>query len=392
MAQKPISSWLPSGIIWRTSATTSGNGFVNHQKRQAMGLAVLFSNDETPTERQTKIKGTRALGWTAANPPGLRSEITILLSLNPIPVSNIRRTYTMNAFRLFFTFLVLSLTCFAQDPPAQQAREELNLGVKAYRETNYEEAIQHFQRSEQLDSGLCNTKLYLATAYAQVYVPGVDSAENVANAKKAIDQYDATLQCEPHSVNSLKGIAFLDMQLKKFEEAKQKYREALKLDDKDPELYYATAVMDWSEAYSNSAKAKTGIDALAAKADKKTDDDDDEESDDDQAVWGEEFIRDHGCPDLRKQNIAFVEDGIQMLTRAIDLRQDYDDAMAYLNLLYHERAKIECGDRAAVATDLKKAGEWSDLAMAARKRKTEAARKCQSENVDQPGCVTSQAK
>jgi tetratricopeptide (TPR) repeat protein len=296
----------------------------------------------------------------------------------------------MNVFRLF-TALLLCLACFAQDPPAQQAREELNLGVRAYKNSQYDEAIQHFQRSELLDSGLCNAKLYLATAYAQVYVPGVDSEENVAKAKKAIDQYQATLQCEPHSINSLKGIAFLDMQLKKFEDAKQKYREALKLGDKDPELYYSTGVIDWTEAYSNSAKAKTGMDAGIAKHNKETDDDD-EASDGDQASRGEALSRDPGCPDLLRQNIAVVEDGIQMLTRAIELRQDYDDAMAYINLLYRERAKIECGNRAAVAADLKKADEWTDLAMRARKRKTEAARKCQSENGDQPGCMTSQAK
>ena len=198
----------------------------------------------------------------------------------------------MNAFRLFITSLVLTLTCFAQVPPAQQAREELNLGVRAYRGGNYDEAIQHFQRSELLDSGLCIANFI--RWLVQLYVPGVDSEENVAKAKKAIDHYQATLQCEPHSINSLKGIAFLEMQLKKFEDAKQKYREALKLDDKDPELYYSTGVMDWTEAYSNSAKAKTGMDAGKAKANKKMDDDD-EESDDEQAARDEPLSRDPGC-------------------------------------------------------------------------------------------------
>ena len=297
----------------------------------------------------------------------------------------------MSALKLSITSLVLALACFAQVPPAQQAREELNLGVRAYKNAEYDDAIQHFQRSELLDSGLCNAKLYLATAYAQMYVPGVNSEDNLSNAKKAIDHYQGTLQCEPHSITSLKGIAYLNMQLKKFEEAKQKYREALKLDDADPELYYSTGLIDWTEAYSNSVKAKTDMDARTAKTRKKMNDDD-EEGEDDQPAREETLSRDPGCLDLRRQNIAVVEDGIQMLTRAIDLRKDYDDAMAYLNLLYHERAKIECGDQAAAATDLKKADEWVDLAMQARKHKAESSRKCQPENEDQPACVTSQVK
>jgi len=305
----------------------------------------------------------------------------------------------MNALTTAVTSVVLSLTALAQIPPGQQAREELNLGVKAYRNADYEEAVEHFHRAELLDPGLCTAKVYLATAYAQQYVPGVDAEDNAANGKKAIDSYKATLECDPHSVNSLKGIGFLNMQMKKFEEAKQAYREALKLDDKDPELYYSVGVIDWTEAYGNSMKAKTLMETRTGKASKKTDDDDDDETSDSETsnkdneqTVKEPLSLDPGCPDLRRQNAAEVEDGIQMLTRAIELRKDYDDAMAYLNLLYRERAKIECGDQAAVAADLKKADEWTDLAMDARKRKAEAAAKCQAEKNVQPGCMISQGK
>lgn len=298
----------------------------------------------------------------------------------------------MNILVIAITSVVLSLTALAQVPPEQQAQQELGLGVKAYRNADYEEAIEHFHRAELLDPGLCKAKVYLATAYAQQYVPGVDTEDNVSNAKKAIESYQATLKCDPHSLNSLKGIAFLDMQMKEFEEAKQEYREALKLDDKDPELYYAIGVIDWTEAYGNSMKAKTRIDALTGKPSNQTDDDDDEPSKSDEEQQPEEQLSlDPGCPDLCRQNAAVVEDGIQTLARAIELRKDYDDAMAYTNLLYRERSKIDCGDRAAVAADVKKSNGWADIAMQARKRKAEAATKCEDKNF-QPGCMSSQGK
>src|SRR6185437_4545991 len=121
-------------------------------------------------------------------------------------------------------------------------------------------------------------------------------------------------------------------------------------------------------------------------------DDDETSASDEQQAAEEPLSLDPACPDLRARNMAAVEDGIQMLTRAIELRKDYDDAMAYMNLLYRERAKLECGDAAAVAADLKKADEWTDLAMDARKRKAEAAAKCQAEKNVQPGCMISQGK
>ena len=33
-----------------------------------------------------------------------------------------------------------------------------------------------------------------------------------------------------------------------------------------------------------------------------------------------------------------------MLEKALELRPDYDDAMAYMNLMYRERADLQCDD------------------------------------------------
>ena len=53
-----------------------------------------------------------------------------------------------------------------------------------------------------------------------------------------------------------------------------------------------------------------------------------------------------------------------MVRKAIELKPDYDDAMAYMNLMYRERADIQCGDPKANASDLKSAdrlGRHDDL-------------------------------
>jgi hypothetical protein len=45
--------------------------------------------------------------------------------------------------------------------------------------------------------------------------------------------------------------------------------------------------------------------------------------------------------------------------------------MAYMNLLYRERAESECDQPDARKADLKAADEWVDKAMAAKKAKAE---------------------
>jgi len=77
------------------------------------------------------------------------------------------------------------------------------------------------------------------------------------------------------------------------------------------------------------------------------------------------------CHALKEKGAQFIQDGIDDLNKAIQLRPDYDDAMAYLNLLYREKADLECDDPAARAADLKTADEWVDKTMAVKKARAE---------------------
>lgn len=249
--------------------------------------------------------------------------------------------------------LLAAVTSMAQRSPAEAAREELNLGVREYRSANYEDAEQHFQRAILLDDTLCVAKLYLATTFAQEYVPGVNTKDNLALAGKAIAQYQQRLACKPDDASSWKGIAFLKDQLKKWNESREAYRQALKLDDKDPETYYAIGVIDWQQAFGSRNERKSDSHTLPDAASHAT-----------------------SCSDLRERNLPFIEDGLQALTKAVELRKDYDDAMVYMNLLYRERAKMECEHPEMRKEDIRKADQWSELAMDARRKKTVRFSRC----------------
>ena len=230
-----------------------------------------------------------------------------------------------------------------------QARDQLNKGVQSYKSAKYEEAIDHFQKAVSLDPGLINARLYLATAYAQQYIPGADTEDNNRMAQQAIDQYKAVLERDPKNVNSVKGIAYLYLQMKKFEEAKEYYRKASELDPNDPEAYYSIGVIDWTQSYQPrmEARANLGLKPEEPLKEKKV------------------------CTALRQKVQDVIQDGISMLEKALQLRPDYDDAMAYMNLLYRERADLQCDNPAARAADLKTADEWVDKTMAVKKAKAE---------------------
>ncbi len=230
-----------------------------------------------------------------------------------------------------------------------KARDQLNKGVQSYKNAKYEDAIAHFQKAVALDPRLLNARLYLATAYAQQYVPGADTSENNQMGQQAIDEYKRVLEMDPRNTNSVKGIASLYFNMKKFEQAKEYHEKAKQLDPNDPEEYYSIAVIDWTQTYAprQEERAKLGLKPEEPLKDKKV------------------------CESLRDRNMPKVDEGIQNLTKALQLRPDYDDAMAYLNLLYREKADLECGNPDARAADLKMADDWVDKTMATKKQKAE---------------------
>ena len=230
-----------------------------------------------------------------------------------------------------------------------RARDQLNKGVASYKNNQFEQAINHFKEAVALDPSLKNAKLYLATAYAQQYIPGVDSPDNLQNANLAIEQYQAVLEQDPKNVNSIKGIATLYLQMKKFEDSKKYFHKAIDLDPNDPEAYYSVGVIDWTQAYQprTEERAKLGLRPDEPLKDKKL------------------------CAKLREDSGAVIQDGLDNLNKAIQLREDYDDAMAYINLLYREKADRECDMPDQRAADLKTADDWVDKTMAARQDRSE---------------------
>jgi len=250
-----------------------------------------------------------------------------------------------------------SMVYFVVDPK-MRARDQLNKGVTAYKDNHYEQAIDHFQSAAQLDPTLINAHMYLATAYVSQYIPGVDSMANLRTAQQAIDEYQKVLHnpsaAQDQKVNSAKGIAYLYLNQKKWDDAKKYYRMASDMDPYDPEPYYSVGVIDWTACYQlrMEERAKLGLRPEENLNPKNK---------------GQKKV----CDELKVKNTPAIQEGVGNLNKAIQLRPDYDDAMAYMNLMYRERADVECNDLNARRGDLKTADDWVDQTLLTKKAKAE---------------------
>ncbi len=244
--------------------------------------------------------------------------------------------------------LVLALAFVAAGCNQLKARDQLNKGVQSFKQARYQEAIDCFRRAIELDPKLVNARLYLATAYAQQYMPGVESEENIRNGETAIVEFEKILSEDPNNIHSVQGIANISFNMKKLEEAKKWYQRWIQLDPSNAEPYYTVGVIDWTQTYQPRMEVKAKL-----------------------GVRPDEAIKDTKArEELCAKNNPLIEEGFTMLNKAIELRPDYDDAMAYLNLMYREKADCEAS-AAARAEDLKKADEWIQRTLEIKKKKSE---------------------
>ncbi len=232
------------------------------------------------------------------------------------------------------------------------ARDQLNKGVEAYKSAHYEEAIGHFQKATQLDPKPSHGKDLSGHCAGAERCARPQYRENLKTANQAIDIFKDVLAKDPSDVNSLKQIAGIYFQIKKLDDAKEWQKKVLAVDPKDPEAAYTIGVIDWTEAHENTLTAlqTAGVNDDGegnVKAPKKV------------------------MEPLKAQNGPIVDEGLKYLNDAVANRANYDDAMAYLNLIYRRKADVDYGDSAAVKADIAAAEDWRTKAMGTRKANEE---------------------
>jgi len=242
-------------------------------------------------------------------------------------------------------------TILAAEAGSERARHEMAEGKKEYRRANFLGAIEHFKVAAALDDDWIAAKFALAGAYASEVVPGLDTPENQRLGQQAIEVFHKILERDPQNANALKDVGLVHLNLKRYGQAREYFKKALAGAPDDPDLYYSLGWVDWAITYQDISKRK-------AKQGLRMDD---------------EFKNSQAsrqlCGKIRTDNQALMDEGITMLQKAMDKRQDYDDAMAYTSLLYRRKADLECSNPRARTEDLRLSRKWINEGLAARKHK-----------------------
>ena len=225
------------------------------------------------------------------------------------------------------TGLLAGLVLFASGCNKLKARDNLNKGVNAFRAGQYTAAADAFKEAIDLDPELPAARLYLATAYMSEYVPGSETPENKRNADSALEQFNQVLQGDPKNLLATQSVASLYYQMKDLPKAQEWEKKVIGLDPKNKEAYYTLGVIAWTQFVPDDREARASMDMspeapgplkstkpAKGKTDKKA--------------------------ELKEKHWQSLTDGIEYEKKALEVDPEYENSMAYMNLLIRFRADL----------------------------------------------------
>jgi tetratricopeptide (TPR) repeat protein len=237
----------------------------------------------------------------------------------------------------------------------------VNQGVAAFRSANYQQAVEFFSQAVAAHPNDVNPHLYLATAHMSMWIPGAASPENMSRARSAETEFLRVLELDGNNATAVASLASLtynsasslkgEEKNRKLDEAMDWYKRLAALDPMNKEAFYSMGVIAWAKWYPAVSAARTHLNMKPQ----------------DPGPLPDAAVRQQ----LKAHYSSLIEEGIANLDRALAIDPQYDDAMAYKNLLIRERADLRDTKEEYLA-DVAVADQWVQKALDTKKLKASA--------------------
>lgn len=247
-----------------------------------------------------------------------------------------------------------------------QSRAEIRQGNEFFRVGRYDTALAKYNTALQLDPG--EKKLYknIGLAYMGLYQPGSKHPKDLEYSQRAIDFLKKYVDAFPKDkkapeflVTMYLNSGRLDDALAFFQDYSQKHPQDTKAMETMASLYFQKADFPHGVEMMENAMKITG----PKKETYET-------------IGAQAWDKAHNYPDLTDdQRQAVVTQGIEAMNKSLAMDPNYTEALAFINLLYREQAKLDQKtDPKKAEEDLAKADEYRNKAIELQKQKqTQAA-------------------
>lgn len=249
-----------------------------------------------------------------------------------------------------------AISARAQSP----ATAELQRGAEAYNRGDFQAAAAFFQQASGEDPDSLNARLFWAGTLLREYMGqsrdremyqhririwSGEIPEDSPLMLQARQIYRDVLARDPNNEGAIYGLASLPG-LDGARETRELVARLLARNPENKNAYYTLGMLDWMLSYPEIERAKRSLGIPPQ----------------------EPRVTDAGVrKDLRERVMPQLQEGREMMERALARNPNWSDAMAYTNLLYRAQAAIVESDQESQYL-LAEADEWVQKALAARRQ------------------------
>jgi tetratricopeptide (TPR) repeat protein len=242
-----------------------------------------------------------------------------------------------------------------------KARQEIKKGNEFFKAGQYQTALAAYQDALRLDPGEKKLHKNIGLAYMGMYQPGSKHPKDLEYAAKAIEHLKIYTEAYPSDRKAREFLVSMYLATERYDDAIAFYQQLVQENPKDTKAMQSIAQM-----YFKKGDVDNALKWLHRRLDAET-------SPEAKAevyyfIGVQAWDRSYNFPDINPvERARIVDEGIDALNKALQVKPDYFEALSYLNLLYREKAKIET-DPAKKQENIDTANKYLQQALELRKK------------------------
>lgn len=256
---------------------------------------------------------------------------------------------------------VLACASLATGCNKLKARQETKKGNEFFKAGQYQTALAAYQEALRLDPNEPKLHKNIGLAYMGMYQPGSKHVKDLEYAAKSIEHLKTYTEAIPTDRKAREFLVSMYLAAERYDDAIAFYQQMVQDSPNDTKAMQSLAQM-----YFKKGDVDNALKWLRRRLDAET-------SPEAKAevyyfIGVQAWDRSYNFPDIPPDERArIVDEGLDALNKALQIKPDYFEALSYVNLLYREKAKLE-SDPARKQEYTDTANKYLQQALELRKR------------------------
>ena len=216
-----------------------------------------------------------------------------------------------------------------------KSKQEIKKGNDFFKAAQYQTALAAYQEALRLDPNEKKLHKNIGLAYMGLYQPGSKHPKDLEYAAKAMEHLKTYSEAFPADRKSKEFLVSLYLSTERYDDAILFYQGLVKENPNDTKAMQSLAQM-----YFKKGDVEHAVEWLKKRLAVETTPEGKAEVY--YFIGVQAWDRSYNFPNIDPvERGKIVDEGIDALNKALQIKPDYFEALSYLNLLYREKAKIE---------------------------------------------------